>query len=96
MTSPFVGSWSYRSFQNNPDLTDPCTSPAPAAGRLPHQGSRLENLILRQARAKRYSLFDLLGLDDDVGPCGRRDPRRFWKIVAARSGAKLQTFAFIL
>jgi hypothetical protein len=20
MTSPFVGSWSYRSFQNNPDL----------------------------------------------------------------------------
>jgi endonuclease G, mitochondrial len=65
----------------------------------------LENLILRQAKAERYSLFTgpLFRPDDpifrgidDVGPVGVAIPRRFWKIVVARSGAGLQTFAFIL
>jgi endonuclease G, mitochondrial len=66
---------------------------------------RLENLILRQAKAERYSVFagpvfrpddPIFRGIDDVGPVGVPIPRRFWKIVVARSGAGLQTFAFIL
>jgi endonuclease G, mitochondrial len=65
----------------------------------------LENLILKQAKAERYSLFagpvfrpddPIFRGIDDVGPVGVAIPRRFWKIVVARSGAGLQTFAFVL
>jgi len=34
MTSPFVGSWSYRSFQNNPDLAVPFNALRFGAGTL--------------------------------------------------------------
>ena len=66
---------------------------------------QLENLILTQAKTEQYSLFagpvfradDPLfrGLDDQ-GPVSVPIPRQFWKIVVARSGDELQTFAFVL
>jgi endonuclease G, mitochondrial len=66
---------------------------------------QLEDLILRQADTERYSLFAgpvlraddriFRGVDDD-GSVGVAIPRQFWKIVVARSGDELQTFAFLL
>jgi endonuclease G len=65
----------------------------------------LENLILEQAKAERYTLFagPVLRPDDrffrgvdDEGPVRVAIPRQFWKIVVARSGDELQTFAFLL
>jgi endonuclease G, mitochondrial len=65
----------------------------------------LENLVLKQAKAERYSLFAgpvfrkddhlFLGVDD-AGPISVPIPRQFWKIVVARTDGELQTFAFIL
>ena len=66
---------------------------------------QLENLVLKQAKTERYSLFagpvfrtdDRLFLGvDDAGPARVPIPRQFWKIVVARTGDDLQTFAFIL
>jgi endonuclease G, mitochondrial len=65
----------------------------------------LENLILKQAKAERYSIFagPVFGADDplfqgvdDDGTVHVRIPRQFWKVVVARSGDELQTFAFVL
>jgi endonuclease G len=65
----------------------------------------LENLVLKQARSEKYSLFagpvfrddDRLFLGvDDVGPIRVPIPRQFWKIVVAETDGALQTFAFIL
>jgi endonuclease G len=65
----------------------------------------LENLILKQAKTERYSLFagpvfrddDRLfrGVDDE-GSVRVPIPRQFWKIVVAQAGDSLQTFAFLL
>ena len=65
----------------------------------------LENLVLKQAKTERYSLFAgpvfrdddhlFIGVDDS-GPISVPIPRQFWKIVVARTGGELQTFAFIL
>jgi endonuclease G, mitochondrial len=65
----------------------------------------LENIVLKQAGGERYCLFagpvfaadDPLfsGLDDD-GTIHVPIPRQFWKIVVARSGDRLQSFAFVL
>ena len=65
----------------------------------------LENLVLKQAKTERYSLFAgpvfrkndhlFLGVDD-AGPISVPIPRQFWKIVVARTDGELQTFAFIL
>jgi endonuclease G, mitochondrial len=66
---------------------------------------QLENLVLKQAKTERYSLFagpvfrtdDRLFLGaDDAGPARVPIPRQFWKIVVARTDDELQTFAFIL
>lgn len=66
---------------------------------------RLEDLILKQAKAERYTLFagPVLRSDDrffrgvdDEGLVHVAIPRQFWKIVVARSGDELQTFAFLL
>jgi endonuclease G, mitochondrial len=66
---------------------------------------KLENLVLKQAKTERYSLFAgpvfrkddhlFLGVDD-AGPTRVPIPRQFWKIVVARTDNELQTFAFIL
>ncbi|MGH3132430.1 MAG: DNA/RNA non-specific endonuclease [Gaiellaceae bacterium] len=66
---------------------------------------KLENLILKQAESERYALFAgpvfrpddrfFRGVDDE-GPVHVRIPRQFWKIVVARKGDELQTFAFVL
>jgi endonuclease G, mitochondrial len=65
----------------------------------------LENIVLKQARTEKYSLFagpvfrddDRLFLGvDDVGPVRVPIPRQFWKIVVATKDGELQTFAFIL
>jgi endonuclease G, mitochondrial len=67
----------------------------------------LENLVLERARADgdRYSVFagPILSEDDprfagfdDEGKIAVQIPQRFWKVVVATSGNKLQTFAFIL
>lgn len=65
----------------------------------------LENLILKQAKSERYALFagpvmrddDVIfqGVDDD-GTTRVKIPRQFWKIVVARTGDELQSFAFVL
>jgi endonuclease G, mitochondrial len=65
----------------------------------------LENLILAQAKTERYCLLAgpvlrpddriFRGVDDD-GTVRVPIPRRFWKIVVARSGDALQTYAFVL
>lgn len=66
---------------------------------------QLENLILEQATVERYTLFagPVLRPDDrffqgvdDEGPVRVAIPRQFWKIVVARSGDELRTFAFLL
>ena len=65
----------------------------------------LENLVLKQAETERYCVLagPILEKDDpvfvgkdDVGAVQIPIPRRFWKIVVARSGDELQTFAFLL
>jgi endonuclease G, mitochondrial len=66
---------------------------------------QLENLVLEQAKTERYTLFAgpvlrpddrfFRGVDDD-GPARVAIPRQFWKIVVARSGDELRTFAFLL
>jgi endonuclease G, mitochondrial len=66
---------------------------------------QLENLIIEQAKTERYSLFTgpvfaaddplFRGVDDE-GVVLVRVPRRFWKIVVARQGDDIATFAFIL
>jgi endonuclease G len=65
----------------------------------------LENIVLEQADTERFSLFAgpvfrsddrfFLGVDDE-GSVRVAIPRQFWKVVVARSGNKLQTFAFVL
>ena len=65
----------------------------------------LENLVLRQARSERYALFagpvftdedPIFHGVDDVGAVAVPIPKRFWKVVVARKGDELQTFAFVL
>ena len=66
---------------------------------------QLENLILKQAKTERYSIFAgpvfrsddrfFQGVDDG-GAARVAIPRQFWKVVVARSGDELQTFAFVL
>jgi endonuclease G len=65
----------------------------------------LENLVLAQAKTERYTLFagPVLREDDrffqgvdDEGAVRVAIPRQFWKIVVARAGDELQTFAFLL
>jgi endonuclease G len=65
----------------------------------------LEDEILRQASSERYSLFagpvftdedPIFHGVDDVGSVAVPIPRRFWKVVVARKGDALQTFAFVL
>jgi endonuclease G len=66
---------------------------------------QLENLILKQARTEKYSIFAgpvfrsddrfFRGVDDG-GVARVAIPRQFWKVVVARSGDELQTFAFLL
>jgi endonuclease G, mitochondrial len=66
---------------------------------------QLENLVLEQADTERYAVFagPVLRDDDpifrgvdDVGPVRVAIPRQFWKIVVARTGDGLATFAFLL
>jgi endonuclease G, mitochondrial len=66
---------------------------------------QLENLILDQAKTERYSLFagPVFGADDplfrgvdDEGAVLVRIPKHFWKIVVARNGDHVETFAFVL
>jgi endonuclease G len=61
--------------------------------------------VLKQAETERYCVLagPILEKDDpvfvgkdDVGAVQIPIPRRFWKIVVARSGDELQTFAFLL
>jgi endonuclease G len=66
---------------------------------------QLENLILAQAKTERYCVLAgpvfraddpiFQGVDDD-GTVRVAIPRKFWKVVVARSGDELRTFAFIL
>jgi endonuclease G len=65
----------------------------------------LENLILKQSMSERYCVFagPVLGSDDplfrgvdDEGPAQVAIPQQFWKIVVARNGDELETFAFVL
>jgi endonuclease G, mitochondrial len=66
---------------------------------------QLENIVLKQAATETYCLFAgpvfakddpiFVGVDDD-GTVTVPIPRKFWKIVVARKGDELQTFAFIL
>ena len=66
---------------------------------------QLENLILAQAKAEKYCVFAgpvlrdddpfFRGVDDD-GTIRVAIPRQFWKIVVARGGDELATFAFVL
>jgi DNA/RNA endonuclease G (NUC1) len=65
----------------------------------------LENMILKQAKTEKLSLFAGPVLDDeddvfegvdDRGPVSVPIPRRYWKIVFANAGGALQAFAFIL
>ena len=65
----------------------------------------LEDLVLKQARTERYCLFagpvlkdddpEFTGVDD-LGGVKIRIPRRYWKVVVARDGDALKTFAFVL
>jgi DNA/RNA endonuclease G (NUC1) len=66
---------------------------------------KLENLILDQAETEQYSLFagPVFAADDplfrgvdDEGAVLVRIPRKFWKIVVARKGDGVETFAFVL
>jgi endonuclease G len=66
---------------------------------------KLENIVLKQAEAERYSLFagPVLRDDDpifhgvdDVGAVLIPIPRQFWKIVVAHAADGLQAFAFVL
>jgi endonuclease G, mitochondrial len=66
---------------------------------------QLENLVLGQAKTEKYSIFAgpvfrsddrLFRGVDDSGVARVAIPRQFWKIVVARSGDELQTFAFLL
>src|SRR5439155_27150201 len=65
----------------------------------------LENLVLKQAAAERYCLFagpvfmpddPLFHGSDDTGNVVVTIPKQFWKVVVARKGGALQTFAFLL
>jgi DNA/RNA endonuclease G (NUC1) len=67
---------------------------------------KLENFILRQAKTERLCVLAGPVLDDhndkvftgkdDDGPVKVQIPSRFWKVVVARTGDTLQTFAFLL
>lgn len=68
---------------------------------------RLENLVLEQSKSndERYSVFAGPILDDqdpvfhgvdDVGKVTIRIPRRYWKLIVARDGSSLASFAFLL
>lgn len=86
------------------------TNCSPQIARFNQSGKKgvwgqLENLILDQAVTERYILFagPVFRSDDpffqgvdDAGPTRVAIPRQFWKIVVARSGDELQTFAFVL
>ncbi len=66
---------------------------------------KLENEILRQAKTEQYCIFsgpwlqdkdrEFLG-KDHRGEVRIRIPSKYWKIVVARAGDELQTFAFLL
>lgn len=65
----------------------------------------LEDLVLKQAKFERYCLFSGPVLADDdpifagvdeLGPVRVQIPREFWKVVVARVGDQLQSFAFTL
>ena len=65
----------------------------------------LEDLVLKQAKTERYCLFagpvlkdddpEFTGVDD-LGGIKIRIPRKYWKVVVARDGDALKTFAFVL
>ncbi len=67
---------------------------------------KLENLILKQAKAEQYCVFAGPILDDEndrifrgkdlEGDVRVQIPSRFWKVVVARSGDQLQSFGFLL
>ena len=84
-----------------------CSPQVAAFNRSAKKGvwGQLENLILDQAETERYSLFagPVFGADDplfrgvdDEGAVLVRIPRQFWKIVVARKGNDVETFAFVL
>lgn len=66
----------------------------------------LENVVLGQAGSERLCVFAGPVLDDNdprfLGTLGRREPVliqipiRFWKVIVARAGAGLASFAFLL
>jgi endonuclease G len=66
---------------------------------------KLENMVLKQAKAEQLCVFAGPVLDpndqsfrgkDEQGEILVQIPSRYWKVVVARSGAELQTFAFLL
>ncbi|HYF07656.1 MAG TPA: DNA/RNA non-specific endonuclease [Acetobacteraceae bacterium] len=65
----------------------------------------LENMVLRQAESERLCVFAgpvlsprdrLFSGEDDDGPVEVKIPSRFWKVVVARQGNRLQSFGFLL
>lgn len=73
--------------------------------RLKGLWGKLENLVLDQAKSEKLCVLAgpvldsedpfFSGVDDD-GAIRVRIPRRYWKIVVARKGDRLQAFAFVL
>ena len=66
---------------------------------------KLENLVLEQARSERYCVFAGPVFDvgdrsfrgfDDQGRVSVQIPQKYWKVVVARNGDDLQTYAFLL
>lgn len=66
---------------------------------------KLENEILKQAKAEQYCIFagpwlqpsdrEFVGLDQR-GEVRIRIPSKYWKVVVARAGDELRAFAFVL
>ena len=66
----------------------------------------LENLVLKQAKAETYCVFSGPVLDDlqdkechgvdDQGDTVAQIPSHFWKVVVARNGDQLESFAFLM
>lgn len=64
-----------------------------------------EDLVLKQAKAEKYCLFagpvlhaadpEFTGVDD-FGGVKVRIPQKYWKVVVARAGNALKSFAFVL
>lgn len=65
----------------------------------------LEDLVLKQAKSERYCVFagpvlsdsdpEFSGVDD-LGAARVRIPQKYWKVVVARDGDALKTFAFVI